>query len=175
MTGPRFTRRKALDGWKFGAMAVSIVLSLSSQVAPLAAAPVVAAGQTFRCTAVAVWDGDGPIWCAEGPRIRLAGLAAREHDETCREYQPCPQASGIAARNSLVALLGGAKGVLSTGHVAVRGTTLQCRSEGNGKGTRTAAWCTLPNGYDLTCAMIASGTAIRWARSDPTDRCRSRR
>lgn len=39
----------------------------------LVAASVVAAGQSFDCTPTRVWDGDGPIWCAEGPRIRLSG------------------------------------------------------------------------------------------------------
>lgn len=42
------------------------------------------AGVSFSCTPIAVWDGDGPIWCAEGPRIRLAGVAAREIDGSCR-------------------------------------------------------------------------------------------
>lgn len=32
----------------------------------LAMAQVIAAGVTFSCTPQAVWDGDGPIWCAEG-------------------------------------------------------------------------------------------------------------
>ena len=45
---------------------------------------IVAAGQTFTCTATHVWDGDGPMWCAEGPKIRLAGIAARDIDETCK-------------------------------------------------------------------------------------------
>jgi endonuclease YncB( thermonuclease family) len=35
------------------------------------------AGAAFTCTPVRVWDGDGPIWCAEGPKVRLAGIAAR--------------------------------------------------------------------------------------------------
>ena len=35
----------------------------------LALLAVIPAGQTFTCTPVAVWDGDGPIWCEEGPRI----------------------------------------------------------------------------------------------------------
>ncbi len=39
----------------------------------LLAASIVPAGQTFDCTLTAVWDGDGPIWCAEGPHIRLSG------------------------------------------------------------------------------------------------------
>ena len=40
-------------------------------------AQVIAAGVAFTCTPVAVWDGDGPIWCMEGPKIRIAGIAAR--------------------------------------------------------------------------------------------------
>lgn len=46
----------------------------------LLAATVIAAGQTFTCTPTRVWDGDGPVWCAEGPRLRIAGIAAREMD-----------------------------------------------------------------------------------------------
>ena len=46
----------------------------------LAALAIVPAGQTFDCTPVRIWDGDGPIWCDEGPRIRLSGIAAREID-----------------------------------------------------------------------------------------------
>jgi len=54
-------------------------------------APVIPPGQTFACTPTAVYDGDGPIGCAEGPRIRVAGIAAREMDGTCRTNQPCPE------------------------------------------------------------------------------------
>ena len=39
----------------------------------LLAVTVVPAGEEFTCTPTRVWDGDGPVWCAEGPRIRLAG------------------------------------------------------------------------------------------------------
>lgn len=44
----------------------------------LLAVSVIPAGQSFNCTPTAVYDGDGPIWCAEGPHIRLSGIAARE-------------------------------------------------------------------------------------------------
>src|SRR5690606_18787438 len=74
---------------------------------------------SFVCTPTQVWDGDGPIWCAEGPRIRLAGIAAREIDGSCMPGHPCPQASGIEARNRLVSLLGGARGTAATGHIRV--------------------------------------------------------
>ena len=39
---------------------------------------VIAAGLVFLCTPTLVADGDGPVWCAEGPRLRIAGIAARD-------------------------------------------------------------------------------------------------
>lgn len=42
------------------------------------AATIVPAGRVFACTTTRVWDGDGPIWCEEGPRITLLGIAARD-------------------------------------------------------------------------------------------------
>lgn len=47
-----------------------------------------------------VWDGDGPIWCAQGLRVRLAWIAARDIDGTCPRGHPDPKASGIAARDA---------------------------------------------------------------------------
>jgi len=132
-------------------------------------AAVMAAGSTFTCTPTRVWDGDGPIWCAEGPKIRLAGIAAREIDETCKVGHPCPAASGAAARDHLVRLLGGARGNARTGHVLVNGPRLTCRSDGSGKGDRTAAWCSV-GGVDLSRAMVASGYAVRWERYWPLRR-----
>lgn len=125
---------------------------------------IVAAGQTFICTPVAVWDGDGPIWCAEGPKIRLAGIATREIDETCRDGHPCPRASGVAARDHLVRLIGRQRGLAKTGHIQVRGPALTCRSDGSAGGSRTAAWCTHPRTGDLSSAMVRSGFALRWDR-----------
>lgn len=136
-----------------------------------ASAFVVPAGQTFTCTPVAVYDGDGPVWCKEGPRIRLAGIAAREMDGTCRVNQPCPAATAIEARDRLVRLLGGPKGQLPTGHVRVSASPMTCFSEGNAKGLRTAAWCRLPSGVDLSCAMVQSATALRWPRYWRDHRC----
>lgn len=73
-------------------------------------ANIVAAGVSFSCTPTRVWDGDGPIWCAEGPRVRVAGIAARESDDSCRSNQPCPSMSAKDSRDGLVRLLGGARG-----------------------------------------------------------------
>ncbi|MBS88296.1 hypothetical protein [Sphingobium sp.] len=138
----------------------------------LLAASIVASGQTFTCTPTHVWDGDGPVWCAEGPHLRIAGIAAREMDGTCRTNQPCPAASAIEARDALVQLMGGARGTISTGHVVVRGPRLTCRSEGGAGGNRTAAWCRLPSGADLSCAMIKTGTVLRWDRYWKGPACR---
>lgn len=132
---------------------------------------VVAAGQSFTCTPVRVWDGDGPIWCAEGPRIRLAGIAAREMDGSCRSGQPCPRASASASRDRLVRLVGRDVGRSREGHVLVRGPALSCRSTGSGGGNRTAAWCATSSGVDLSCAMVASGHALRWDRYWGRHRC----
>ncbi|BEV01272.1 hypothetical protein BV97_03747 [Novosphingobium resinovorum] len=138
----------------------------------LLAASIVASGQTFTCTPTHVWDGDGPVWCAEGPHLRIAGIAAREMDGTCRTNQPCPAASAIEARDALVQLMGGARGTISTGHVVVKGPRLTCRSEGGAGGNRTAAWCQLPSGADLSCAMIKTGTVLRWDRYWKGPACR---
>jgi endonuclease YncB( thermonuclease family) len=141
-------------------------------ISALLAASIVASGQTFTCTPTHVWDGDGPVWCAEGPHLRIAGIAAREMDGTCRTNQPCPAASAIEARDALVQLMGGARGTISTGHVVVRGPRLTCRSEGGAGGNRTAAWCQLPSGADLSCAMIKTGTVLRWDRYWKGPACR---
>jgi endonuclease YncB( thermonuclease family) len=125
---------------------------------------VVPAGEQFTCTPVRVWDGDGPIWCEEGPRIRLAGIAAREMDGTCRSNQPCPDASAEAARDALVRLVGKPTGRSREGHVLVTGQPMRCTSVGDGVGNRTAAWCVSPKGGDLSCAMVAGGWALRWDR-----------
>src|SRR3954468_20079043 len=103
----------------------------------LVAAQIVAAGTTFACTPVAVWDGDGPVWCAEGPKIRIAGIAAREIDESCRSNQPCPAVTGAEARDRLVRLFGGPKGRLPDGHVRVRSAAMTCYSDGSAGGSRT--------------------------------------
>jgi len=135
------------------------------------AAQVIAAGLTFTCTPTAVYDGDGPIWCAEGPKVRLAGIAAREMDGSCNSGQPCPSASAKAARDHLVGLFGGPRGTLSTGHVRVEARPMTCRSDGGARGDRTAAWCDMANGTDLNCAMVRSGTTLRWDRYWRGHRC----
>lgn len=132
---------------------------------------VIAAGQSFSCTPTAVWDGDGPIWCAEGPKIRLSGIAARETDGICKPNHPCPSASGKTPRDKLVQFLGGPRGTLPTGHVQVKAPAMRCLSDGSAGGSRTAAWCVTGSGLDLNCAMVRSGVALRWSRYWGSHRC----
>lgn len=112
-------------------------------------------GQPFVCSVVKVHDGDGPVWCSEGERIRLAGIAAREIDESCRSNQPCPPASGASAQLALQQM--------------VLGKVLSCQPVGTSY-NRTVAWCRLPSSEDVSCEMIKTGTALRWDRYDPEQR-----
>lgn len=93
--------------------------------------------------------------------MRPPPLARRR---TCRPNHPCPRASGVAARDHLVSLIGRRKGVASTGHILVQGPPLRCRSERSAGGSRTAAWCVHPRHGDLSRAMVRSGYALRWER-----------
>jgi endonuclease YncB( thermonuclease family) len=136
-----------------------------------AAPPIVPRGEAFGCTPTMVWDGDGPVWCSEGPRLRLSGIAAREMDGSCRRGQPCPGATAVQARDALVKLLGGATGTARDGHIQVRGPVLACRSDGPAGGSRTAAWCTSGATGDLSCAMVRTGTVLRWDRFWRNHRC----
>ena len=129
--------------------------------------PIVPKGERFTCTATRVWDGDGPIWCDEGPRIRLARINAQELKGGCRPGAPCPRASGVAARDHLVQLLGGARGRTRDGHILVARLRLACLSDGWGKGDRTAAWCSI-GGRDLSAMMVAGGFAARWPNARPS-------
>ncbi|MBB3346020.1 thermonuclease family protein [Sphingomonas sp. BK069] len=129
----------------------------------LLAAVIVPAGESFRCTPVRVWDGDGPIWCAEGPRLRIADIAARELDGSCRRGHPCPKASGIEARDALVELLGGSRGTTRDGHVIVAGPPMQCRSRGPDRYRRTVAACSMADDRDLGHSMVMRKVAVTWA------------
>jgi endonuclease YncB( thermonuclease family) len=145
-------------------VAFAIIASNFLPPAPVAEAQIIPAGQTFTCTPVAVWDGDGPVWCAEGPKVRIAGVAAREMDGTCRPNQPCPSVGALDARDRLVRLLGGPKEARPEGHIVVRSATMTCVSDGSAGGSRTAAWCRSPTFGDLSCAIIHAGGAVKWPR-----------
>lgn len=138
----------------------------------LLAAAIVPSGQIFACTPVRVWDGDGPIWCAEGPRVRLSGIAAREMDGSCKPGHPCPKADPVQSRDALVKLVGRRTGVAREGHIIVTGATMACRSVGSAGGDRTGAFCTSPLSGDLSCQMVASKWADKWPKYWRRHTCR---
>jgi endonuclease YncB( thermonuclease family) len=114
------------------------------------------------CTVASITDGD-TLRCAETGsdgkqiRIRLSGVAARERDGTCSAGHPCPEGSAEAATAELERL--------ATGEVLI------CREVGRTYG-RVAAFCLRrSDGLDLSCAMVASGTAARWDRHWGGHRC----
>jgi endonuclease YncB( thermonuclease family) len=124
----------------------------------------VTSGGSFTCTPTRVWDGDGPIWCAEGPKIRLAGIGAREMDGSCRTGHPCPAADPRVSRDYLARLIGRVTGTAKEGHLLVQGPALTCTSSGSAGGSRTGAWCVSPIAGDLSCRMVKDGFAARWER-----------
>jgi endonuclease YncB( thermonuclease family) len=138
-----------------------------------------AAGASFTCHPVSVWDGDS-FTCSDGRKIRLAGIAAREVqlvaggavvEAGCRPGHPCPATSGIASRKALAGFLADYHGVGRNGHLLVRGKPLTCVSNGSAGGDRVAAWCRSPRVGDLSCAMIRGGYALRWGRYWQDRRC----
>ncbi|WP_159873576.1 thermonuclease family protein [Novosphingobium sp. 9U] len=120
-----------------------------------------AAGERFRCSVLSVFDGDGPIACSEVDQdgqpvlIRLRGIEAREMDDTCHQFDLCPDASGQAAKAELSRLAAG---------------RLECVSYGPTSFGRVGALCRNGRGVDLSCAMLKSGMAARWAQYDPEGR-----
>jgi len=123
--------------------------------------PTSTGSETFSCTVASVTDGD-TLRCREVDedgrqiRIRLSGVAARERDGTCSPGHPCPDASAQAATAELERL--------------AAGEVLECEPNGSSYG-RIAAFCRRPDGTDLSCAMTASGTALRWERHWHGHRC----
>lgn len=103
---------------------------------------------SFPCRVVSVHDGD-TLRCADGTRIRLHAVAAREIDGSCSPGHPCPSASAEAAREALVRL--------------TANSTITCVSTG-GSYDRVTAICSAPSGEEINCAMVRSGTTVVWDR-----------
>lgn len=121
-------------------------------------APVdLAVGSRFPCTVLSVYDGDGPINCAEvdgrGQQVivRLRGIEARENDNSCRRQDICPPLSGAQGKAVLEELAGG---------------RMLCTSFGPSY-NRVDARCFTPAGLDVSCEMIRRGAAMRWPQYDP--------
>jgi endonuclease YncB( thermonuclease family) len=118
---------------------------------------VVSAPSGVICTPVAVQAATGPILCAEGRRITLAGIAARSVDDAC-SADTCNNVSGIAARAALVQLVGEPNGSWSPGRVKVNGAPLVCRP-GAAAERATDMWCH-DGEKQINCEMVRLGYAL---------------
>jgi endonuclease YncB( thermonuclease family) len=111
---------------------------------------------TFVCEVVRVHDGDGPLWCSDGRKVRIAGVQAPDFTSAvpCRDRRraegnyTCSDAKAERSRRSVERL---------TLH-----KRLTCRPVDKSY-TRVVARCTLPDGRSLSCATIATGAAQRWS------------
>ena len=142
--------RPAGSRWPFASIVVvglAILLALWWQTSkPLQASD--QNGDRFFCQVASITDGD-TLRCADGTRVRLHAVAARESDESCSPGHPCPSASGAAATATLEQLAGG--------------QGLQCAPTGTSY-NRVTAICSNEAGVEVNCAMIQSGTALIWPR-----------
>lgn len=102
----------------------------------------------FSCQVSSITDGD-TLRCADGTRVRLHAVAARESDETCSPGHPCPSASAASATAKLSEL--------------ASGQTLQCRKTGNSY-NRVTAICRNEASIEINCAMVQSGTTVIWPK-----------
>ena len=108
----------------------------------------------FTCEVIRVHDGDGPLWCRSGEKVRIAGVQAPDFTsaEPCRTRRAGYVCEDAAARRAQT--------------ITARLTLHQrliCRPVDRSY-SRVVARCTLPDGRSLSCAVIAAGAAVRWDR-----------
>jgi endonuclease YncB( thermonuclease family) len=111
-----------------------------------------ASAAPFTCTVTRVHDGDGPLWCSNGIKVRVAGVQAPDFESAapCRARRAgytCSNASAERGRRIVERL---------TLH-----RTMRCRATGNSY-SRVVARCTLADGRSLSCAVLAAGAGVRW-------------
>ena len=123
-----------------------IVLALAAAALP-----------AFTCDVVRVHDGDGPLWCRSGEKVRVAGIQAPDFESAA----PCRR---LAARRPAYTCddraAARAQRIVSG---LTLGKRLTCQPQGKSY-SRIVARCRLPDGRSLSCAAIASGAAVRWDR-----------
>jgi endonuclease YncB( thermonuclease family) len=137
----RSTMRRA-TGWRSDAMLFLMAL---------------AAAGTFSCTVTRVHDGDGPLWCASGIKVRIAGVQAPDF----KSAAPCHRPD--ARRGNYICDDAAATRSQQVVERIVLHQTMRCQPMGTSY-KRVVARCTLGDGRSLSCTVIAAGAAVRWER-----------
>ena len=147
-----FARARTTAPWLAPALTLAAVgavaLAWPVAEAPDARADSRPAADRFTCEVARVTDGD-TFRCADGVRVRLHAVAARELDETCGANHPCPAASGAAAKAELERL--------------IAGRSVDCARTGRSY-NRVTAVCWTPAQVEVNCALVRRGVAVIWPR-----------
>jgi endonuclease YncB( thermonuclease family) len=132
----------AVQSTDFGVREVGVPVPSPKQLSRGQARSSVAGG-TFSCSVSSITDGD-TLRCADGTRVRLAGIDAPEISP-CALGRQCTPGDGNASRQSLASM--------------ASGRTLSCQAVGTSY-KRVVAFCRA-GGTDLSCAQVRSGHAVR--------------
>lgn len=97
----------------------------------------------FLCLVVSVTDAD-TVRCADGTRVRLAAINARESDGSCRRGMVCPIMPPARAKAIVSAM--------------VLGKRLTCIPRGK-SWSRIVSDCRFQNGRRVSCDIAATGAA----------------
>lgn len=103
------------------------------------------------CLAAQAVDGD-TIKCADGVRIRIAGVEANELSSPGCHLALCPKMPGREAKARMQALLGS------------QSVTYVTNGRSYGRVTGSVQ---LPDGRDLACETLRLGMTVRWDRYWP--------
>lgn len=109
----------------------------------------------FVCDVIKVHDGDGPIWCRNGIKVRVAGVQAPDFESASPCRRPKAQRLHYTC-DDRAARVSQRIGERLTLH-----KRMTCQPVDRSH-QRVVARCTLPDGRSLTCATIAAGAAVRW-------------
>lgn len=106
----------------------------------------------FLCLVISVHDGDGPLRCRTGEKIRVAGIQAPDYEDAapCHEHRANYVCNNAAADRSRIIV------ERLTLH-----STLTCEPMGKSY-SRIVARCSFADGRDLSCSILAAGAATRW-------------
>ena len=111
----------------------------------------------FVCAVVRVHDGDGPLWCANGIKVRIALVQAPDYEDA----DPCRRRD--ASRANYTCNNAAADHSQQIVERLVLHQAMMCQPMGMSY-SRVVARCTLADGRSLSCAVIAAGAAVRWDR-----------